>query len=161
MPTINNYLFSILLSIVPISELRGGLPYAYFNGIPLWQAFLISVISNIAVVPIVWIFLSTLHITLYKHIKAYQSFFDKTVAKARTKVKDKIQKYGYWGLLLFVGIPLPVTGAWTGTLGSWILGLDKKKSLLFISLGVLLSGLIVSLLLTLGIGLNSILIKRF
>lgn len=154
------YLYTILLGIIPISELRGAMPYAYFNHIPLFQAFLISVLSNLLVIPIVWIFLGTIHKLFYK-MKWYKSLFDRTVEKARLKVGCKVSKYGYLGLMIFVGIPLPITGAWTGTLGAWILGLDRKKTFIFVGLGILLSGLIVATLLGLGVGLNSILIKKF
>jgi uncharacterized membrane protein len=153
-------LYTILLGIIPISELRGAMPYAYFNHIPLFQAFLISVLSNLLVIPIVWIFLGTIHKLFYK-MNWYKSLFDRTVEKARLKVGSKVSKYGYLGLMIFVGIPLPITGAWTGTLGAWILGLDRKKTFIFVGLGILLSGLIVATLLGLGVGLNSILIKKF
>jgi uncharacterized membrane protein len=67
--------------------------------------------------------------------------------------------YGLWGVLLFVGIPLPITGAWTGTLGAWVLGLNRKKSMLAVSGGVLMSATIVSLILILGKGVGSIFVK--
>src|SRR5574344_385296 len=160
MAELSDYLYTVILSIIPISELRGVLPYAFFNSIPLWQAYLIATVSNMLVIPIVWIFLSSIHKLLYR-LDWYRKLFDRTIERVRKKITGKIDKFGYLGLVIFVGIPLPVTGAWTGTLGAWLLGLDKKKTFLFISLGVWLSGVIVVTLLKLGVGLNSILIKRF
>lgn len=150
---------TLLLGLVPISELRGAMPFAFFNDAPLPLAFLVSVASNMLVTPLAWFFLATFHKLLYK-AAWYRRFFDGFLHKARLRISEKVARYGYWGLMVFVGVPLPVTGAWTGTVGAWVLGLDRKKTFLFISLGVLMSGVIVAILLKLGVGLNSILIKR-
>jgi uncharacterized membrane protein len=75
------------------------------------------------------------------------------------KLGPKIETYGTWGIMIFVGIPLPITGAWTGTLGAWVLGLDRKHSMLAASAGVIMSATIVSLLLVLGKGVGSIFVK--
>ncbi|MGE4584036.1 MAG: COG2426 family protein [Sphaerochaeta sp.] len=152
---------SILLSLLPISELRGGIPYAYLNGVSLFIAAPLCILTNALVAPIVYTFLATLHRVLHSWWKWYASFFDRFVERARAKVYPKVNKYGYWGILLFVAIPLPVTGAWTGTLGSWILGLDKRKTMMAVFGGVIVSGLIVTALVALGIGMNSVFIKRF
>ena len=152
------YLLSILLGILPISELRGAIPYAYFNEVPLWLSYVIGVLSNATVPFIGFIFLETIHKLLDKW-SAYHNFFEKTIARARKKVEDKVNKYGLLGLMLFVAIPLPITGAWTGTLGAWVLGLDRKKSILFILLGVLISGIIVSTVIYTGAGIASLFTK--
>ncbi len=152
------YALTALFSFIPISELRGGIPYAYFNGIPLIQAYLICVLINALVAPFFFLFLETIHKYMYK-LAWYKRIFDKSVARARAKVGPKIEKYGMAGLLVFVAIPLPVTGAWTGTLGAWILGLDKKKSFLFILLGVMIAGIIVSTVILTGSSLSSIFTK--
>lgn len=152
-------LLTALLSLLPISELRGAIPFAYFNDIPLIYAFTLSVLVNMMAGPLAMVFLSTLHKWFY-HIELYKNFFDKTVAKARAKIEKNVKKYGYLGLMIFVSIPLPVTGAWTGSLGAWVLGLDKKKSCLFVALGVLIAGIVVSLILMSGVGISSIFIKN-
>lgn len=152
-------LLTIVLSLLPISELRGAIPYAYFNGMSLPISFIISTVANALVAPLGFLFLNTLHKWFY-HIGLYKRFFDKTVARARVKIEEKITKYGYLGLMLFVAIPLPVTGAWTGTIGAWILGLDKKKSCMYVALGVLIAGIIVSAVLISGVGISSIFIKN-
>ena len=152
------YLLSILLGIIPISELRGAIPYSYFNGVPLWLSYIIGVLSNATVPFIGFIFFATLHKLLDKwHV--YHDFFEKTIARARRKVGEKVNKYGLLGLMLFVAIPLPITGAWTGTIGAWVLGLDRKKSILFILLGVLISGIIVSTVIYTGSGIAKLFTK--
>ncbi len=153
------YLMTILLGIIPVSELRGAIPYAYFNGVPLWLSAVIGVLSNALVPFIGFIFLGTLHKLLDKW-GAYHRLFERTVAKARTKVGEKVQKYGLWGLMVFVAIPLPITGAWTGTVGAWVLGLDRKKSILSILLGVLISGTIVTTVIFTGAGIASLFTKN-
>ena len=156
---IRTYLLTVLLSIIPISELRGSIPFAYFQGVPLWQAFLIGVISNSLVPFIGFIFFNTLHILLDKW-SFYHNLFEKTVTRARKKVDAKVSKYGLLGLMLFVAIPLPITGAWTGTIGAWVMGLDKKRSYLFIIMGVLIAGIIVTTVVYTGAGIASLFTKQ-
>lgn len=150
---------TLILALIPISELRGALPYCYFNGNSLLLSFILAVGANLLVIPLCWIFLETLNRLLLK-MKWYERLFDRTLRRAREKVGEKFNRFGYAGLMLFVGIPLPITGAWTGVLGAWVLGLDKKKAAIFIALGILMSACIVTALLSLGVGLNSIFIKK-
>jgi len=133
-----------MLCLLPVSELRGGLPFALSQGVPPLPAYLYCVAFNALVAPLVFFFLSTLH-KLLLPVRLYRSLFDRVVVRARSKLQGKVERFGYWGLVLFVGIPLPITGAYTGTLGAWILGMERRRTLLFVTIGVLLSGLIVSL----------------
>lgn len=154
-------IISGLLALLPISELRGAIPYAVLNGIDLIPAALLGTGINALVPFLAYLFLSTVHKLLYK-LGFYRNFFDRFVEKARAKVHDKVERYGYWGLLIFVAIPLPVTGAWTGTLGAWVLGMDKRKASLAILGGVLAAGIIVSVLVALlGAGAQIIFLKSF
>jgi uncharacterized membrane protein len=156
---LRTYLLTVLLGIIPISELRGAIPYAYFNGVPLGLAFVIGVLSN-ALVPLIgFTFLSTLHKILDKW-SFYHGIFERTVARTQKKVGSKVSKYGLLGLMLFVAIPLPITGAWTGTLGAWVLGLDRKKSLLFILLGILIAGIVVTTVIYTGSGIADLFTKE-
>lgn len=152
-------LVSAILSLTPISELRGAIPYAVAAGMPLVAAALWCVAWNALAAPLAYLFLATFHKLFYRW-EPYRNFFDRFVEKARGKVHASVEKYGYLGLAVFVGVPLPVTGAWTGTLGAWILGMDRKKSILAIVLGVAAAGLIVSLVVGLGVGALSIFVKR-
>ncbi len=152
------YLLTLLLGIIPVSELRGAIPYAYLNGIPLWLSFILGVLANAMVPFIAFLFFATLH-KLLDNWAFYHRIFEKTIERARRKVGEKVSKYGLLGLMLFVAVPLPVTGAWTGTLGAWVLGLDRKKSILFILLGVLIAGLVVTTVVFTGAGIASIFTK--
>ena len=152
------YLLTILLGLLPISELRGAIPFAYFNGVPLWLSAVIGILSNALVPFIGFTFLGSLHKLLDKW-PFYHRLFEKTVARARGKVGEKVHKYGLLGLMLFVAIPLPITGAWTGTLGAWVMGLNPKKCMPFILLGVLISGIIVTTVIFTGSGIASLFTK--
>lgn len=152
-------LITACLAILPISELRGAIPYAVLNGMDLVPAALIATAANVLVPLIAFLFLSTFHRFFYTW-RWYKKFFDHFVEKTRVKVHAKIEKYGYLGLLIFVAIPLPVTGAWTGALGAWVLGMDKKKASLAIAGGVIVAGIIVTLLVALlGAGAKTIFFK--
>ena len=151
--------WTALLSIVPISELRGAIPFAVTQGIHPVTAYFFAVFFNALVGPIVFIFLNSFH-KLFSRMNWYTKIFDDFVEKTRHKVEDKINRFGYWGVALFVAIPLPITGAWTGTLGAWIFGLKKRKTILAVILGVSISGLIVSLITFFGVEALSFLIKK-
>lgn len=139
----NDLLYSILLSMVPIAELRGGIPYALANDISPVTAYIACTLANIMAFPIVYIFFGFFH-EIFNKMDWYKRLFDKLVLRTRGKVGDKIEKWGFWGLMIFVMIPLPVTGAYTGSFAAWIFGIDKKKAFLAVSLGVFIAGLIVT-----------------
>lgn len=156
---VNTLLVTIGLSFLPISELRGAIPFAVARGAPLLEAAAIAVACNALVGPVALVFLETFHKLLYRW-PFYARVFDRFVAKARAKVKEKVERYGYLGIMLFVAIPLPVTGAWTGTLGAWILGMGRRKTMLAVAAGVLIAGAIVSLIVGFGVEALSFLLKR-
>ena len=158
MENIFNWIYTAVLSFLPISELRGGIPFAMANGFPWYVAFLYCVMINMMVAPVCWIFLATFH-KIFLKMKWYEKFFDKFIMRARKKLHKGVEKWGWLGIALFVGIPLPMTGAWTGTLGAWALGLDKKKTMLAVIIGVLSAGAIVTAIMTLGIQGFNIFIK--
>lgn len=138
-----NFLWAAFFSLLPVSELRGAIPFAFANGMPLHFAYPFCVFCNMLVAPLVYVFLSSIHKLLYKWSK-YQMLFDKIVVRARQKVQGKVERFGYWGIMLFVAIPFPITGAYTGTLGAWVLGLSAKKTCLTVAGGVIISGAIVT-----------------
>ena len=152
-------LLSILLALLPISELRGAIPFAVMRGRDLLSAALICTAVNALVPLLAFAFLSTFHHLFYR-LAWYKGFFDRIVESTRAKVHAKVEKYGYWGLLVFVAIPLPVTGAWTGALGAWILGMGKRKACVAIAGGVIIAGIIVTALVgILGAGAKTIFFK--
>ncbi|MDA9612237.1 small multi-drug export protein [Flavobacteriales bacterium] len=155
----NSILFyAILLSLLPIAELRGGIPYAIANNINPFIAYFICVGANVLAFPIVFFFLEFLH-PLFLKIDLYKNLFDKFVIKTRGKLNDKIKKYGFWGLMLFVMIPLPVTGAYTGSFAAWLFNIPKKKAFLSVVLGVVISGIIVTTIMLTGIEAFQFLLK--
>lgn len=155
----NSLIYSVLLSLMPISELRGGIPFAIATGNSFFIAFVVCVLANILVIPVVFLFLESIHKILYP-IGIYKRFFDKIDRRTRKKIQKKWQKYEYLALFLFVAVPLPITGAYTGTLAAWLLGAEKKKAFLFLSLGVVFAGIIVTLVSVLGIAGLEIFLKR-
>jgi len=152
-------IWSIIWSILPISELRGGIPYAIANVINPFLAYFICVGANILAFPIVFLFLEFLH-PLFLKVGIYQKLFDKFVLKTRKKLDTKIKKYGFWGLMLFVMIPLPVTGAYTGSLAAWLFNIPKKKAFISVVLGVIISGIIVTIISLSGMEAFNFLIKK-
>ena len=155
----NDYIYSILLSMLPIAELRGGIPYALANGIHPVTAYLMCVLANILAFPIVYFFMGFFH-DLFNKMKWYANLFEKIVVRTRNKVGDNIEKWSFWGLMVFVMIPLPVTGAYTGTFAAWVFGIEKKKGFLAVSLGVMIAGLIVTAIFLSGAELFSFLLKK-
>ncbi len=155
-----NLIYAVILSILPISELRGGIPLAYFTGSPIWLAYIVCVAANFFVGPIVFLFLETFHRLLIRW-SFYEKLFDKFIRRVRRQTAHLIQKYGFWGVTVFVAIPLPVTGAYTGSVAAWLFGLDRKKSLLAVLAGVCIAGLIVSLVVYFGVEGLEFFIKKY
>jgi small multidrug export protein family protein len=144
-----NYIITFLISMIPLVELRGAVPYAISSGIPLWQALLIGVVGNMLPVPIIFFFAR--HILEWgKEKPVIGNFFTWCLNKGHRggqKLEEAAGDKGiFWALLLFVGIPLPGTGAWTGTLAASILDWDFKRSVLAVMLGVVLAGFIMGFL---------------
>lgn len=133
-----------IISMLPILELRGGLLAASILNLDFIPGFIISILGNILPIPIVLLFLDKILRWLEKY-KVTKNFVKKIENKILSK-KKQIEKYGYIGLILFVGIPLPGTGAWTGSALAVLLNVDKKKSFLYIMLGIILASIIMSIL---------------
>ena len=133
-----------IISLMPILELRGGLIAAALLDLNPITSYIISIIGNILPVPfILWFINSILEwMRNSKHFSKVAKWLDKKVKKN----KDKIEKYGFWGVVLFVGIPLPGTGAWTGCLVAAVLEMDKKKSFLAAAIGILMASIIMMIL---------------
>ncbi|MDR1596171.1 MAG: small multi-drug export protein [Treponema sp.] len=151
--------WTVLLSFLPVSELRGGIPFAIAHGIPWYLAYPCCAAINALAAPASWIFLSTLH-KLFLRMAWYENFFNRFIERARRKLHTKVEKWGWLGIAVFVAIPLPFTGAWTGTLGSWVLGLSKRKTMIAVILGVLTAGAVVTSVWLLGIQVLHIFVKE-
>lgn len=135
-----------IISMVPILELRGGLLAAgpAFLDIPTWRAIPICLIGNLIPIPFIPWLIRPIFAWL-RRTKLFRPLVEKLEKKAMSK-SGQIEKYEFWGLVLFVGIPLPGTGAWTGALISALLDIDWKKAFLAILLGVCLASVIMYIL---------------
>jgi uncharacterized membrane protein len=133
----------ILISALPVSELRGAIPVGIgIYKFSIIKTFILALVGNLSfVIPFLW-FLNNLHVYFMK-VYYYNKFFTWWFNKVKPKTKD-IEKYEYIGLMLFVAIPLPATGAWSGCVASYLLGLDFWKSVVAIFAGVLIAGIIVT-----------------
>lgn len=146
------YLIVFLISMVPLIELRGAIPYAVGFGLPLVPSLIVALVGNMIPVPFIFLFARRI-LEWGKDKKYIGSFFTWCLEKGEKggrKLEAKAGKGLYVALLLFVGIPLPGTGAWTGTLAASILNMDFKKSMLFVFIGLLLAAAIM-LLASLGV----------
>lgn len=141
------YLLVFLISMVPLIELRGAVPYAVAMGLPVLPSYIIAVIGNMLPVPLIFLFARRI-LEWGKDKPVIGGFFRFCIdkgSKGGAKLQAKAGKGLYIALLLFVGIPLPGTGAWTGTLAASILDMDFKKSTITVMAGVILAGVIMLL----------------
>ena len=152
--TAGKCIFTMLVSMLPVIELRGGLPFGVALGLPYYLAFPAAVIGNLIPAPIIIIYIRRIFELMRKHLPWLNFLVDKLERKAHLKGK-KVQKYQYVGLWLFVAIPLPGTGAWTASMAAAFLGMRLKKAMPAIVMGVLSAGCIVLALTHVGINLFS------
>lgn len=147
-------LLTMLVSMIPIIELRGGLPFGVALGLPYYLAFPAAVVGNLIPAPFIIVYIRRVFGLMRKYLPWLNGLVDKLEKKAHLKGK-KVQKYQYIGLWLFVAIPLPGTGAWTGSLAAAFLGMRLKKAMPAVVLGVLTAGCIMLGLTHVGINLFS------
>lgn len=133
-----------IISLLPILELRGGLIAAALLNIDPKMAYIICIIGNILPIPFILLLINRIldWMRNSKHFNKFAAWLDKKVEKH----KGQIQKYGYLGVVLFVGIPLPGTGAWTGSLIASVLGMDRKKTFIAVCIGVVMASIIMMIL---------------
>ncbi len=130
-------------SMIPIIELRGGIPLAAALGLPFWQSYIIAVIGNLIPVPFILLFIRAILKWMNKvpHLCKVSLWLEKKADKH----KEKVEKYSFWGLFIFVAIPIPGTGAWTGSLVAALINTRFSKAMLAVTLGVLTAGVIMTL----------------
>ena len=139
-------LIVFFIYILPILELRGGLLAASFLNVNPVNAYIVSIIGNILPVPFILLFITKILEWMMNSKIKWMNKLANWLHKKADKNKDKIEKYGYWGLLLFVGIPLPGTGAWTGCLIASILNLDRKKAFFATLCGIIMASIIMMII---------------
>ncbi len=148
----------LICSMLPIIELRGAIPMAYAFGLPWWLAYILAIVGNMLPVPIILLFikkfLTWASNSKIKFLNKLANWLNRKVEKNR----PKIEKYAFWGLCIFIAIPLPTTGAWTGSLVAAMIDMKFWKAMLTAFVGVLLAGAIVTVIVYGGIGALSFLV---
>ena len=136
----------LFCSMIPIIELRGAIPMGAVFGMPWWQSYILSVIGNMLPVPIILLFVKAVITWMgkskVKFFNKIADFLNKRVEKRR----GQIEKYSFWGVCFFVAVPLPVTGAWTGSLVAAMIDMKFWKALVSCFIGVLIAGVIMTLI---------------
>ena len=146
------YVWTLLISMVPLVELRGAIPIGVGMGVPWYVAVIIAMLGNMIPVPIIFFFARRV-LEWGADKPVIGKFFTWCLEKGRKggeKLKEKAGRGMFWALMLFVGIPLPGTGAWTGTLAASMLDLDFKKSVLAVVCGCALAAVIITVATLLG-----------
>ena len=144
--TVGKKLCVFFCSMLPIIELRGAIPLGAGFGLPWWLSYILSVAGNMLPVPFILLFVKTVIAWASKSKLAIFNKFAGFLTKKIEKNRDKIAKYSFWGVCFFVAIPLPMTGAWTGSLVAATLDMKFWKALLSCFLGVLIAGAVVTLI---------------
>jgi uncharacterized membrane protein len=135
----------IFLTLLPFLELRASIPFGVFStSLSLPTIFLVAVISNIVLAPIAYFFFDKV-IHLFLHINFVSKFYHKKVEKIQQKIHPLVEKYGFWGLALFIGVPLPGSGVYSGALAAYLLDMPKKDFYNAAVVGVLIAGVAVLL----------------
>ena len=147
-------LFTMLVTMIPVVELRAGLPFGVALGLPYYLAVPAAVAGNLIPAPFIIVYIRRVFELLRKYFPRLNGLVDRLERKAHLKGR-KVQKYQYLGLWLFVAIPLPGTGAWTGSLAAAFLGMRLKKAMPAVVLGVLTAGCIMLALTHVGVNLFS------
>lgn len=136
-------IFTVLFSISPLGEARVGIPYGILNGVPPVLAFLVGLGANLLVYPLMAVLVSAIDKKMWKY-PYYKKHSVRLSRRAKNIVGNSIKKYGFWGLMIFVMVPLPVTGAYMGSIAAILFKIPAKKAFTAISLGVFVSCLIVT-----------------
>ncbi len=139
------FCFTAMVSMIPVAELRLGIPFGVARGLPVWAACLAAVLGNMLPVPFIVVYIRRIFQWMRRRLPWLNSLVDKLERKAHLKGQT-VTKYKYLGLLLFVAIPLPGTGAWTGSLAAAFLDMPLRKALPSIFAGIVIAGFAISIL---------------
>ncbi len=152
-------LILIFITLIPTLELRASIPYGILRADLHWgTVVLICVLTNIVLGPLVYLFLHKA-ITLLLRFAWLKGIYQRTVTKIQRRIQKSIDRYGEMGVALFIGIPLPGTGSYSGALGAYLLGLSYRKFIIANLIGVLMAGAIVTAVVLSGLEAFRILIK--
>ena len=139
------FCFTAMVSMIPVAELRLGIPFGVARGLPVWAACLAAVLGNMLPVPFIVVYIRRIFQWMRRRLPWLNSLVDKLERKAHLKGQT-VTKYKYLGLLIFVAIPLPGTGAWTGSLAAAFLDMPLRKALPSIFAGIVIASLAISIL---------------
>ena len=137
------FCYTLMFSMLPIVELRGGIPLGVGMGLPLPLAVTAAVIGNMLPVPFIILFIRRIYLWLQRRIPPLRGLLERLERRVEEK-KDLVLRYQFWGLLLLVAVPLPGTGAWTGAMVAAVMDLRMKRSMPAIFAGVLIAAAIVT-----------------
>ena len=135
-----------LCSMVPVIELRGAIPLGWATNIPWWLTYLLAVVGNMLPVPFILLLIRQVLTVMEKMPIKFVRAFAAWLRRKAEKNTDKIQRFGFWGLCFFIAIPLPVTGAWTGSLVAATIRMNFWRAMLSALLGVMIAGAVVTLI---------------
>ena len=136
-------LLTFLVAMVPVVELRGAIPFGVVRGLNLWTAIIASMLGNLIPVPFIILFIRKIFAWMRAHMPKLDGLVIRMEKKAE-KNRAAVEKYAFWGLVILVAIPLPVTGAWTGALVAAMMEMRLKRAFPAIAIGVAIAGVLVS-----------------
>ena len=149
----------ILITLIPTLELRASIPYGILRAdIHWWVAVLVCVATNIVLGPLVYLFLDKA-MGLLLRFQWLNDIYGKTVTRTQRRIQKSVDRYGEMGVTLFIGIPLPGTGSYSGALGAYLLGLGYRRFIIANVIGVLMAGSIVTVVVLSGVEAFRVLIK--
>ncbi len=137
-------ILTFLVAMVPVVELRGAIPFGVVRGLNLWTAIIASVLGNLVPVPFIILFIRRIFAWMRAHMPKLDGLVTRMEKKAE-KNRAAVEKYAFWGLAILVAIPLPGTGAWTGALVAAMMEMRLKRAFPAIVIGVVIAGVIVSI----------------
>ena len=145
---LNQILYLIFITFLPFLELRASIPYGInILKMPWLTVFIVCVIANI-ILGILIYFMLEKFVKFFLRYKIFSNPYNKVVIKTQKKIQKAVDKYGEWGVALFIGVPLPGSGVYSGALGAYVIGLDFKKFIIADIIGVLIAGIIVTIIST-------------
>ncbi len=139
---IGEIITAMLWSISPLGEAKVGIPYAIFNGVNIYLAFLFCFLANVMVFPVMIFFLDNIN-SFFLRWRFYKKSAIYVARKAKLGAGSNLQKYGFWGLLIFVMIPIPGTGVYAGTIATYLFGIERKRAFLANTIGIFFSCVII------------------
>jgi len=138
MVTVDQILYILFLAALPVVEARGSVPYGILTGIDVPTVVALSIVGNLAPVPFLLLFLCKIEgwVMGRSDGNPVKRLFIKYIERLRRTARSKVERYGFWGLMIFVIVPLPGTGAWTGSAVAYLFGIENKRAFASIALGV-------------------------